>query len=255
MAGDSKDDKGEWWQSFFTGLVLDVVRRVRPDEVTQAETSFIQRTLNVPPGANILDVPCGSGRHAIKMALRGYRVTGVDIALPLLETAMRDAEEHRLEVTWEHRDMRDLPWKEAFDGAYCFWGSFGYFDEQGNADFLRAVANALKPGAKFVIDTPIAETELPPFQERSWAQFGDVYALEERHYDHAQARVDREWTLLRGGEMEKRSLSMRLYTYRELCLLLQAAGFVGCRGYGSLNHEPFRLGLNRFYMVAVKQQG
>ena len=70
--------------------------------------------------------------------------------------------------------------------AFCFWGSFGYFDEDGNADFLKAISGVLKPGAKFLLDTHITETLLPKlFQERGWKRVGSALVLEERHYDHA----------------------------------------------------------------------
>ena len=62
--------------------------------------------------------------------------------------------------------MRDLPWLGEFGGAVCFWSSFGYFDEQGNADFLRAVSNALKPGARFLLDTPWLKLAFPRWRPR-----------------------------------------------------------------------------------------
>ncbi len=158
----------EWWERFFSGPWLDVQRQIRTEEETCNEADFIQKLLQLAPQAKVLDVPCGEGRLSLEMASRGYQVTGVDITLPLLDDARRKATERQLNIVWEHRDMRDLPCQEEFDGAFCFWGSFGYFDEQGNADFLKAVCRALKPGARFLVDTHIAETLLPIFQERGW---------------------------------------------------------------------------------------
>src|SRR5262249_19159540 len=78
-----------------------------------------------------------------------------------------------LSVRWEQRDMRDLPWSGAFDGAFCFGNSFGYYDEEGNADFLKAVARTLKPGARFLLDTSyLTEGLLPNLQERAWYPSG-----------------------------------------------------------------------------------
>ena len=60
-------------------------------------------------------------------------------------------------VQWERRDMRDLPWRARFDAAFCVGNSFGYLDDEGNATFLAAVASALKPGARFVLELPVED--------------------------------------------------------------------------------------------------
>ena len=98
---------GEWWETFFSGLWLDVQRVLRAARTT-SEAEFIQRVLKVQPGASILDVPCGEGRLSLELASRGFRVTGVDITKAVLEDARRVALERRLEVAWHRRDMRDL---------------------------------------------------------------------------------------------------------------------------------------------------
>ena len=174
--------------------------------------------------------------------------------LPLLEAAWVKADVQRVDISWEHRDMRDLPWSGEFDGAVCFWSSFGYFDEQGNADFLSAVSNALKPGARFLLDTPLVETRLPEMEAetRVWWPVGDLLALEERRFDHVNSRVESEWTFVNHGQIEKKSLSLRLYTYRELSCLLEQAGFGKHQAYGTLDWEPFTLGSTWLYLVTTK---
>lgn len=248
------NDDAAWWEGFFSGSALDFVRYSRDEEQTREEADLVQQALGLPLGAKILDVPCGGGRLSWELASRGYRLTGVDLSLPLLETARTVAEAHKADIAWEHRDMRDIPWKGEFDGALCFWSSFGYFDEQGNADFLSAVSQALKPGARFVLDTPLVETRLPEMESepRVWWRVGDLYALEERRFDHAYSRVESDWTFLQNGRVEKKSLSLRLYTYRELCSLLDDAGFGNHQAFGTLDLEPFALGSTWLYLVTTK---
>jgi cyclopropane fatty-acyl-phospholipid synthase-like methyltransferase len=247
-------DHPEWWQEFFSGLALDYVRHSRDDEDTFAEADFIQEALELPEGSRLLDVPCGGGRLTLEMASRGYRVIGVDNSPDLIADATSQIDIERSPVTFEQRDMRDLPWQEEFDGAFCFWSSFGYFDDAGNLDFLKAVHNALKPGASLVLDTPLIETRLPEMesQERIWFPVGDLLALEERGFDHVNSRVESEWTFIRGSEVEQKLLSLRLYTYRELCAMLDEAGFGNHQAYGSLDWEPFELGATWLYMVTTK---
>lgn len=101
---------------------MDVLRQFKTEEQTRAEADFIEKRLQLTPQAKVLDVPCGAGRLCLELASRGYHMTGVDFTPPLLDDARRKATQRQLEIVWEHRDMRDLSWKEEFDGAFCSGG-------------------------------------------------------------------------------------------------------------------------------------
>src|SRR5215471_15476111 len=135
-----------WWQTFFHGLALEFWRSVIPPEQTVAEADFIQQHLQLTPGAAVLDVPCGHGRLALTLAARGFKLTGVDLCAEELDDARVEGKEQHLSVTWLHRDMRDLPWEQTFDGAFCFGNSFGYMSDADNIAFLAAVHRSLKLG-------------------------------------------------------------------------------------------------------------
>jgi SAM-dependent methyltransferase len=243
----------DWWRTFFKGLAVESWLHATTDEQTRAEADFIQQTLQVPPPARLLDVPCGGGRHSLALAARGYRMTGVDLSTDFLAAARAGAAERSLPVQWEQRDMRDLPWKEEFDGAFSFGNSFGYLDDDGNAAFLKAVAAALRPGARFVLDTAyITESLLPKLQQRTWYQVGDLLALGDRRYDPLTGRLHVEYTWVRDGRIEKQAMSARLHSYREVRMLLEAAGFTDVQGFGSLAREPFSLASHGLIMSAVK---
>ena len=176
------------------------------------------------PGADLLDVPCGGGRLSLALAERGYRLTGVDVSREFLEHARSCDDAER--VSWEHREMRDLPWPGRFDGAYCVGNSFGYLDDEGNAAFLRAVASALKPGARFILETPmVLENLLGHLQERPWWKVGEMYLLVSNKYDHTRSRLDIEYTFLSKGRSEVRYGSHQAYRYAELRQLLESSGF------------------------------
>jgi len=243
----------DWYQDFFTGLLVDLWLQAMPLEQTLVEADFLQKMLQVAPPARLLDVPCGGGRHSVALAERGYAVTGVDLSEEFLQAARHLAADKPFEIRWENRDMRDLPWASQFDGTLSFGNSFGYFDEAGNASFLQAVARTLKPGARFVLDTSyLTELLLPTLQERQWYPVGDILFLAQRRYDHTSGRLEVEYTLIREGKIEKRAMSARLYTYREICGLLQNAGFSSWQAFGSLAGEPFQVGSKRLLIVATK---
>ncbi len=84
----------EWWQTFFP-VWGEVPHHAKSEEETRAEADCIEDLLELPPQSHILDVPCGAGRLALAVAALGYRVTGVDITLPLLEEARRQQPSNR----------------------------------------------------------------------------------------------------------------------------------------------------------------
>lgn len=243
-----------WWAEFFAGLCLEYVQSSRDEEQTRAEMAFIHAALGLPHRAKVLDVPCGAGRLALELAAWGYAVTGIDQSAGLIEAARDGAARQDLQIDFLHGDMRDLPGEAEYDGAVCFWNSFGYFDDAGNLEFLRAVSRSLRPGGRLVLDTPLMETLLHGVTDepRVWAEVGDLLALEERGFDHEAGRLESAWTFIRDGVREVRDMSIRLYTYRELVAVLEQAGFGKHEAFGSLEFEPFELGAPWLYLVTTK---
>jgi SAM-dependent methyltransferase len=233
----------DWWRTFFTGITVDMWLQAMSEEATRAEVNFLEKVLRLAPHAKVLDVPCGGGRHSLEFAARGYQMTGVDFAPEFLAAAKKASAERQLSIAWEQREMRDLPWVSDFDGAFCFGNSFGYLDDAGNVEFLKAVARSLKPGARFLLETgTAAESALPNIQERSWYELGDILFLIHNHHDHVNSRLNTEMTFVKGGKVEKRATSQRIYSYSELCRLLTEAGFADFEGYGSVDEEAYKLG-------------
>ncbi len=243
----------DWWKDFFRGATLDVWRAVMTGDQTRAEADFIEKRLAISPPAKVLDVACGAGRLALELASRGYEATGVDLSGEFLEEGKAQAAARGLEVQWEHRDMRDLPWRNEFDAAFSFGNGFGYLDDEGDREFLAAVSRALKLGGRLGLDTKSAETVFPNFQERQWFELGEITFLMEDSYDPARGRVDSEYTFITKGRVEKKRGSERVYSYRELSRLFEEAGLDILKAFGSLQCEPFRLGSIRLLLVLERK--
>ena len=244
--------QAEWWRDFFSGLTVEMWRLAMSEEQTRKEADFIQKIFPAPP-ASLLDVPCGNGRHSIELASRGYTMTGVDISPEFLAAARSGSAGRNLPITWELREMRELPRRNTFDGAFCLGNSFGYLDDKGNLDFLKAVHRALAPGRRFALDaSSVAENVLPKVQGHTEMRIGDILFIEDNHYDSVSSRLETDYTFVRGDRAEKRFGSHRIYTFCEFETLLSEAGFVGCRALGDLDGSPVQSGDESLFFVASR---
>lgn len=213
-----------WWENFFEGVAVSMWLQAMAPEHTSCEADGLEKQLAVAVGAELLDVPCGGGRLSLALAGRGYRMTAVDWSSEFIAHARSSDGSER--VAWEQRDMRDLPWPARFDGAFCVGNSFGYLDDEGNREFLRAVREVLKPGARFILETPmVLENLLGHIQDRAWWKVGDVHLLVQNLYDHVRSRLEIEYTFVSAGCVETKHGSHRAYSFRELVQLIESAGF------------------------------
>lgn len=243
-----------WFEHFFSGLAVEFWRAAVPEAATLEETAFLWKHLSLSAGSRVLDVPCGHGRLALALSARGCAVTGVDISEEFLRAAEEDARKADVSIAWRQSDMRDLPWKEAFDAAFCFGNSFGFLDDAGNAAFLGAVARTLDPGGRFVLDYgQTAESVFPRLEPRLEAEIGGFQFLEETRYDMRSARIENRYTISRGGQKEEKLASQRVYLASDVARMLEKAGFEVLAIFGSAGEEPFALGAQRLLTVAEKK--
>jgi len=123
---------------------------------TEAECEFIEACLKAhgPPGAaRILDVGCGSGRHMMTLAGRGYQLTGVDLSPEMIDYVRETAKAGRLDLTASVDDLRRLAVTGTFDAAYCFMDTFRFLLTNDEIlSHLRAVAARLAPGGLYLTD-------------------------------------------------------------------------------------------------------
>ena len=241
----------DWVHEFFHGLAVDFWVAVAPS--ADADLPFLEQAFGAPRGA-ILDVACGAGRHSIPLARRGYDVTGVDLSATFLDEARRRSDAEELSIEWRRGDMRELPWRDRFDGALCFGNSFGYCDRDGTRAFVRTLAASLKPGAAFVLETGAsAESLLPALQMRRWMEVGDILFFSSATYDASASRLDVDYSFVRGSVRESATAHTSIYTVAELRELFASVGLIVEQLCSSPAGDPFRLGDPRLLLVARKE--
>jgi SAM-dependent methyltransferase len=247
----------DWYARFFTELPNEFWRRAAPPEAARADIDFVEAQLGLPAGAAILDVPCGSGRHALALAARGHRVTGVDISADAVTHARHAAADAGLAVTFLRDDMRAVPTDGSFDAALCLGNSFGYLDPPGTRAFVTALAGAVRPGGGLAIDCAIAaESVLPGYGghvEPRIMRAGDITVEATTTYDPARSVQLSHYRFTRGTETVDASALHHVYTSGHIGDLLTAAGFTAIERYADPDGRPFEVGADRLLVVARRR--
>ncbi|HEX7401980.1 MAG TPA: methyltransferase domain-containing protein [candidate division Zixibacteria bacterium] len=151
-----RKEKRSEWQKFF-----DAHAPVYMDNIftknTVKEVDFLLKELRLPKRGSILDMGCGTGRHSIELAKRGYKVTGVDLSSGMLSQAKMQAQKAKVKVEWVQSDATRFKSKRPFDAAICLcegaFGLLGSADDTWEHDYaiLRNINASIKPKAKFIL--------------------------------------------------------------------------------------------------------
>lgn len=204
------NDYSHTWYSLF-------LQPIRANQ-TEAEVAFIQRNLPVSRFPSILDLCCGSGRHASFLADQGYQVLGVDNNASAIAKA-RELSNKKL--TFAVHDMRRIDEiSGCYDAVVNLWQSFGYFDDTTNRDILRQIGRKLNPGGRLILDIYNREFFERNEGVRSCEKEG-VSVTEDKRMAGARLQV----TLSYNDGASSDRFDWQLYTAPEMAELLGDLGF------------------------------
>lgn len=229
--------KRDEWDDLFDRFYLRTYARLQESVDSEGQALAAAALAGAKPGGELLDAPCGYGRHSIPLARAGYRVTGADRSAVLLEEAKRRAGAGKW-PRWVQADHRDLPFGDAsFDTALNLFSSLGYRGEDGDRETLAQFRRVLRRGGTLVVETAHRDALMHRFAPRSWDPLpGGGVVLEERRFDHVVGEIETTHTLVStAGEQESFTYRLRVYTVTELIRLLEGAGFTDVEAYGGLD--------------------
>ena len=245
-----------WWKQLFAGDYQAFFQK--PPEEIHREVDFIADALQLRNGMNILDVGCGPGRHALELAARKYRVTGIDISRKLIHAARRKAEDSQISgATFIRADMRHMTFTRAFDAAISVFTSFGYFSEADNERVIRNVASALRPGGRFLLDIINKDWLIANFQKSRTSTSENVTMTEiVDHFDPDSGIFSSTWIFERDGQETGRfTPTLKIYSQEEITILLEKCGFQIEKLMGDYTGSDFTPQSPRAVIVARKTHG
>ncbi len=144
------------WEYFFDHHAPSYMENVFTKNALE-EVDFMLQELALPAGSQILDVGCGTGRHSVELARRGFQMTGIDISTGMLKEAQRYADQLGVEVDLIHADATTYKAEKEFDAAICIcegaFGLLGSYEDPYERDLniLRNINRALKADGLLIL--------------------------------------------------------------------------------------------------------
>jgi SAM-dependent methyltransferase len=227
-----------------------------PPEQTELEVAFIKDVLALPSGSAILDLCCGHGRHAIPLALAGYRVVGLDLSRLHLQVARRMARATGAKVQWLQRDMRLIPDRLTgrFDAVINMFISFGYLESDAEDQrALAGVARVLKPGGRFLIDSVNRQFALRHLQSTDSVELNGTVLVFNQAFDPLTNRTSEERIAIEpDGTRHVSRISMRYYSAAELVDLMEGVGLRTVSVWGGFDRSELSSESQRMILLAEK---
>ncbi|HEX9104954.1 MAG TPA: class I SAM-dependent methyltransferase [Polyangia bacterium] len=244
----------QWFEEIFDDDYLRTLPFLTPRQ-TEREAQFIAESLQIPTGGALLDLACGYGRHAMELAAKSYKVTGLDLSLPLLIRAADAARRVGVNVNFIHGDMREMTFENEFDGAYCMFTSFGFFDDDTNRKVAANLARAIKPGGKLLIDVVNRDYIVHDLPTRVWWQGDGCVVLEEVDFNYFSSRVQVQRSIIfEDGRQVEQEISIRAYSLHEIGKVLHHSGFRVTEVSGGLSLRGKFFGGNSRQLIVVAEK-
>lgn len=227
---------------------------------TQQETDFIESEIDYDKSRHILDIGCGTGRHAIELAKRGYKVTGIDLSESQLQRAQQKADDENVKVDFQLADARNFSFKGEFDLVIMLCeGAFPLMEtDEMNFEILKNATNALKSGGKLIFTTLNA---LYPLYH-SVKDFMDMNLAEGKSSNNSfDLMTFRDYSTFEvsddDGNIKTLNCNERYYTPSEITWLLKSLGYskidiFGCQTGCFERGKPLTTGDFEMLIVAAR---
>jgi SAM-dependent methyltransferase len=226
---------------------------------SDTETTQAVQLLRMDHPLRVLDLACGFGRIANRLALLGHRVTGVEYQAGFLDIARTDAARNRVRIAhsggrveYIQGDMRTIDFEGQFDRAIMMFNSFGYFTDEENLLVLQNIHRALKPGGLIGFDIANRDGVLNDFHPHYVSEKNGSLMINRFSFDVHSGRLQNDRIIIRDGARKELPFSIRLYSFTEMRDLLARAGLAPEGVYAEWDTSPLEMSSPSMVVIAQK---
>lgn len=225
----------------------DVDAASRRPETIDRSVAWILSTLNLPQGAAILDLGCGPGLYASRLARQGFRLTGVDFSRRSIEYAVEHARQEGLAVAYRYQNYLELADENLYEAALLIYGDFCPLSPGQRAMLLANVRRALRPDGRFVLDVTTRECRKKYGNRNNWQMMetgfwkpGPHLVLESGFdYPDQSLWLDQYIVIETDGKISVYRNWFQDYTPKMITAELEAGGFTVESVWGDIAGRPY----------------
>ncbi len=225
----------KWYKEFFEEMGIEY-EEYPFTKNTENEVKWRIKGYLKDPKMNILDVGCGTGRHAISLATKGYEnITAIDLSRSMINAAKEAAKRKNVQVDFRVCDARELLFINEFDAILCLCeGAFGLLENDNeNYKVLRAVHRSLRKHGIFILTT--------------------LNLFRDDKFDPMTCRFEFEEEMTqKDGQKKTIKCSDRSYTFPELKWVLEQHGLKVLLGANPFSKDKISYGAMEFMIVSEK---
>lgn len=229
-------------------------------ERSNTEAAAVVDLMEMNQPMRVLDLGCGFGRIANRLALLGHRVTGVEYLPGFLEIARAAADPMGIlearrggSVRYLQGDMRIIDFSNQFERAIMMFNSFGYFTDDENVDILSRISRALVPGGWLGFDIGNRDGLMLNFHPHYVTEKDGDLMINRFNFDVTTGRLSNQRIIIRDGVRKDLPFSIRLYSVTEIRALLDQTGFDLTRMYGEWDGRPLEMDSGSMVLIARKK--
>jgi ubiquinone/menaquinone biosynthesis C-methylase UbiE len=244
--------KSEWFKDWFNTPEYLNVYQHRNESDAEEHLKLILNNIDIHARAKILDMACGSGRHAIILARKNFDVTAIDLSGNLLSIAKDSALKENLKINFVQSDIRKFQTVEKFNLVLNLFTSFGYFEtDEENFSILKKAYDLLEVRGYFVLDffnSQFLKKNLVAFSEETLDE------VEIHQYRKIKDnRITKKIVITKNGNLTQFEESVRMFTKDELVSGIQKIGFDIYKTFGDfLGNEFEQFNSPRLIMICKK---